>query len=151
VSCCVFPGFHFNHWHAAITSTLVCTCLLPPTPFILSVNRVHFAGEQCSESCKHSIQSKTIWHSFHFLHSRIPNYIGAFFPFFYWSDQFYPFSYIHSFLPLYEQPSLSVLNIPSGLPSKAPILMIALARPGISISRPSMHWLIKNWTTTRGQ
>ena len=43
-------------------------------------------------------------------------FIGAFYVLFYWSDK-YSSSHIYSSLLLYQQLSLSVLNIPSGLPS----------------------------------
>jgi len=46
---------------------------------------------------------------------------------------------------------LYVLNIPSGMSSKALILLVASSWPGKVISRPGVYWLIKNWTTTWGQ
>ena len=111
-----------------------------------SVNGWHSAGGQCSTSCECSLQCKTIFHSF-------------WFPLFIYSQLHRPLLcilslvwlillYISSFSPFYGQLSSSVLNIPSGLFSKAPIPVMALPRPGKFISRPSVHWLIKNWTTT---
>jgi len=56
--------------------------------------------------------------------------------------------YIHNFLLLHGQLSLFLLNIQFGSPSKAPIPVMASPKPGNFISRPRVHWSIKNWMTT---
>lgn len=66
VSCCIPSELYLNHWHILLTSCLVCTYLLVPSPLSSFLTNLHFAAEQYSESCGCSIQCKTISSLFSF-------------------------------------------------------------------------------------
>jgi len=100
-----------------------------------SVNRPAFVDGKDSGCCGCSIQCKLITHFFQFLHLLCcVLQFGRCLPcqlLLVWS---YSSSYIFSLLTIYAQPFLSVLNIPSGLHSKAPIPVMPSSRRGTYIS-----------------
>ena len=128
------------HYH--IMSSLY---LSSPIYFLYSMLLIvlHFAGGPCSGSCGHSIQCKTIFHPLQFSLLIDFQLYRSLLCILLLVCLILPFL-LYCFLLLYKQPFLSVFNIPSGLPSKAPIPRIVSPMPGNFILRPSMHRLIKN-------